>query len=234
MPIDLLRVLVGRNYRRQCSHIDQSVAAGDIEPRQRHHVAQECCQVVALHLGDMVGLGSGEQHLVNARAPQQPRNDAAMSIAEALEDRVDGAPRILKHFAAGQERAKNVHEHDLPGIVAEVLVIKCIDDFRLVGFKAPLHQGGERPIGRAFDTVGNIERGEPHIGILRERPRIEEAAGLQKAKSMLVACRPQVLPIKIMRPLGIVLARRCVMVMIGQKGDEIACRAGAHPAAAKL
>jgi hypothetical protein len=51
---------------------------------------------------------------------------------------------------------------------------------------------------------------------------------------MLVACRPQVLPIKVVRPLGIVLARRCVMKMIGQKGDEIVRSVGAHPAATEL
>ena len=51
---------------------------------------------------------------------------------------------------------------------------------------------------------------------------------------MLVACRAQVLPIKFMRPSGIILARRSVMVMIGQERDEIARSPGAHPAATQL
>jgi hypothetical protein len=157
-----------------------------------------------------------------------------MPITEAFQDRVDGAPRVLEHLAAGQERAKDVHKHHLPRIVAEVLVIKRHDDFGLVGFKAPLHQGSKGPVSRALDTVGNVERGEPHVGIFPERTGIEEAAGLKEVEPMLVACRPQVLPIKVMRPFCIGLTCRCVVAMIGQKGDEIARSAGAYSAAAEL
>src|SRR5262245_22516205 len=173
--------------------------------------------MVALHLGDMIGLGRGEQHLLDARALQQPGNNSAVAITEAFQDRVDSVPRVFEYLAAGQESAKDVHKNDLPRVVTEMLAIKRHDDFDLVGLKAPFHQSSQRAVGAVFDILRNIERGKPHIGVFPERARIEKAAGLQKAEPVLVARRPQVLSIKFMRSPGIVLACGSVMTMISEK-----------------
>src|SRR4029077_12670768 len=176
-------------------------------------IAQQCGEMVALHLGDMISLGGCEQHLLDTRALQQPRDNSAMPIAKAFQYRVHGVPRVLEYLATGQQRAKDVHKHHLSRIVTEMLAVKRHDYFGLIHFKALLHHCGQRAIGAALKVVWNIKRGEPHIGVFSERAGIEEAAGLQKVEPMLVARCPQILTIKLMRASGIFLARRSVMTM---------------------
>src|SRR5437870_4028589 len=43
LPIDLQAIFFRRNDRRQGCYIDDSFAAGNIERRQGHHIAQKCC-----------------------------------------------------------------------------------------------------------------------------------------------------------------------------------------------
>src|SRR5262249_346991 len=149
-------------------------------------------EMVALYLWDMIGLGSCEQHFLDTGALQQPRDNSAMPIAKAFQDRVHGMSRVLEYFAASQQGAKDVHEHHLARIVAEMLAIERDDHFGLVRFKASLHQCGQRAIGAVLEIVRNIEWREPHVRAFPERTGIEEAAGLQKVEPMIITCCPQV------------------------------------------
>src|SRR5215471_8694004 len=157
-----------------------------------------------------------------------------MPIAKAFQDRIESVPRVIEYLTARKESAEDVHKHHLSRVVAEMPVIKWHNDFRFVGFESSFHQSGQRAVGTAFEIARNIERGEPHVGVSLKRTGVEEAARLQKAEPVLVACRQQVLSIKFMRAPGIVLARKSVMAMIGQKGVEIARGAGPHSAPTEL
>ena len=92
---------------------------------------QQGGEVVALDVGHMVGLGGGEQHPVDVRAEQQLREDAAVAVAEAVEDGVEREPRILEGVAPGQQRAQHVDQHDLARIVAEVILVEALTASRL-------------------------------------------------------------------------------------------------------
>src|SRR5690242_9028619 len=159
--------------------------------------------MVALHLGDMIGLGCSEQHLLDSNTLKQPQNNSAMSVTKAFQDRIESMPRVLEYLAARKESAENVHEHHLSRVVAEMPVIKRHHDFGFVGFESSFHQSSQRAVGTVFKIVRNIEWGEPHVGVFHERTGVEEAARLQKAEPVLVTCSPQVLSIKFMGPLGV-------------------------------
>src|SRR5215831_16667282 len=55
MPIDLLSILFRRNDRRERRYIKHRISAADIKRRKRDHAAQQRGEMVALHLGDMIG-----------------------------------------------------------------------------------------------------------------------------------------------------------------------------------
>ena len=113
LAVDLLGVLRGRYHRSKRHHLQLRIAALDLERGKSRHVAQQGREVVALNVGNMVGLGGGEQHLVDVRAEQQLRDDSAVAVAEALQDGIDGAPGILERLASGQQRAQHIDQHDL-------------------------------------------------------------------------------------------------------------------------
>ena len=59
------------------------------------------------------------------------REDAAVAVAEAVEDGVEREPRILEGVAPGQQRAQHVDQHDLARIVAEVILVEALTASRL-------------------------------------------------------------------------------------------------------
>ena len=84
LAVDLLRIFRRRDDGGERRDIQLRIAAPDLERGERRHVAQQRRQMVALDVGNMIGLGGGEQHLVDVRTEQQLGEDAAVSVAEAL------------------------------------------------------------------------------------------------------------------------------------------------------
>src|SRR5712671_7061767 len=177
--------------------------------------------MVALDFRHVIGLGSREQRLVDARTAQQPRHDAAAAVAKALQDGLHRQPRIVKGIAPGKERAQNVDQDDLARTAAKMIFVKTADGLALVHFKAIRHQGAQRS-GDRLHTDGNIERCKPQIGHLSDVAGAEETAWLQETQSVAVAHVPQEGAIEIVRLARDLFARDFVVPMLADIGHESA------------
>ena len=149
------------------------------------------------------------------------REDAAVAVAEAVEDGVEREPRILEGVAAGQQRAQHVDQHDLARIVAEVILVEARHRLALVDLEALLHQRAERVSGRKSSAPSrDLERREPEIGHVAEIARTQEAARLQMAQAVPVARRDEVGAIEIVRLLGGLLAGGFIGAVLGDEAPE--------------
>ena len=163
------------------------VAALDVERRESRHVAQQRREMVALDVGHMVGLGGGEQHLVDVRPEQELGEDAAVAVAEALQNGVEREPRVVEGVAAGEERAQHIDQHDLARVMAEVILVESRHRFPLIDLEPFRHQGAEGIRAGRIVALPDLKRRKPEIGHVAERSRTQETAGLQKAQAVTVA-----------------------------------------------
>ena len=182
LAVDLLDVLRGRDHGRERRHLELRVAALDLERGERRHVAQQRREMVALNVGNMIGLGGGEQHLVDVRTEQQLGEDAAVTVAEALQNGVEREPRVVEGVAARQQRAQHVDQHDLARVMPEVVLVERRHRLALVDFEALRHQRAERVRGERVDGLGDVERREPQIRHVAERPRHRKRPGCRKLR----------------------------------------------------
>ena len=102
LPVDLLHILGGGNYRCKRGDVDAGVGAAHIERGKGRHAAQQLRQMVALDIGHMVGLGRCEQHPIDVRAAQQFCDDAAVAVAKTFQDGGKREPGVVEGLAAGQ------------------------------------------------------------------------------------------------------------------------------------
>ncbi len=228
LTVDLLGLLRGRDHRGDSHHVELRIAAPHLDGGERRHVAQQRREVVALDVGNMVGLGGREQHLVDMRPEQQPGDDAAVAVAEAFEDGVERAPRILECVAAGEQRAQHVDQHDLPRIAAEVLLVEPRHRLALVDVETLRHQRAERMRREHLGALGHVEGREPEIRHVSERAATQEAARLQEAQTVPVARLDQARAIEVVRLLGDLFAGIFVRPMLADEGAEIARNLRAH------
>ena len=201
-------------------HVDLRVAALDLERREGRHVAQQRGEMVALDVGHMVGLGGGEQDLVDVRSAQQLGENAAVAVAEALQNRVEREPRVLERVAACQQRAQHVDQHDLARVMAKMILVERRDHLALVDLEALRHQRAERVRRKHAAPLRHVERREPEIGHdRRATAAAEEAAGLQKAQAVPVARLDEIGAVEVVRLLRHLLARDLVRPVLREERE---------------
>ena len=88
----------------------------------------------------MIGLGSGEQDAVDARAHQHA-GEAVPAGAKTGEDRRERVFEVVQRRRSGIERRKGIDQHDLPVEPREVLAEERPHHRALIGLEAPLHHG---------------------------------------------------------------------------------------------
>jgi hypothetical protein len=185
--------------------------------------------MVARDVRHMIGLGRGEQHLVDVLAADQLRQQIAGAVTEALQNRLEREPLILERIAAGEQRAQYVHEHDLPREPAEVILVEAADHLALVDVVALLHQRAQR-IGRQVRAVRHVERREPEERRVGEIARTQEASGLEKAQPMRIARAGEEGAVEVVRLLRGLLAHGLAVAMLLDELEEFSSRLGAQAA----
>ncbi len=135
----------------------------------------------------MVGLGGGEQELVDA-AGEQRGEPVAGADAEHAQDGVERLLQIDDRVAAFVERAEHVDEHDLPVEAAEVIAEERAHDVRLIALEAARHHRGEGVTTIALLGVEG-ERAERQERRAFEVARQQEAAGARRVQHVVVGAR---------------------------------------------
>ena len=170
LAVDLLGVLRGRDDRRQRRHVELRVAALDLDRGEGRHVPQQRREMVALDVGHMVGLGGGEQDLVDVRSEQQLGENAAVTVAEALQNGVEREPRVLERVAARQQRAQHVDQHDLARVVPKVILVERRRPLRACRFRSAPPSARRACAAQTCRPLAHVERREPQIRHVAERP----------------------------------------------------------------
>ena len=82
------------------------------------------------------------------RPEQQLGENAAVTVAEALQNGVEREPRVVEGVAARQQRAQHIDQHDLARVMPKVVVVERRDHLALVRFETLRHQRAERVRGK--------------------------------------------------------------------------------------
>ena len=104
---------------------------------------------------------------------------------------VERQPGIVEGVAPGEQRAQHVDQHDLPAIMAEVLVVEARHRLALVDLEALRHQRAKRMRRERIGALDDIERREPQVRHVAEVAAAQEAARLQETQTVVVAGREQ-------------------------------------------
>ena len=149
--------------------------------------AQDRLEPVVARGVDVVGLGGGEQQLVDA-AHEQRAQPVGGAGAEHAQDGFERALQIDDGIAALVERPEHVDEHDLAVEAAEVVAEERPHDVRLIALEAPRHHGGERG-ARVARLGAERERTEGEQRRALEVARHQEAARTRRVQHVVVGAR---------------------------------------------
>jgi hypothetical protein len=129
----------------ECHHIRRSATALDPRKRMPDDEREDGLEPIMIAVMELIGLGGGEQHLVDARREKRGE-PSALPNPEGLEHVSKRVLEILHRSRAGIERAQHIDKHDLPIKPREMIAEEGLNDERFVGFVAPLESRVERRI----------------------------------------------------------------------------------------
>ncbi|MNY06081.1 hypothetical protein D3C86_1388230 [compost metagenome] len=125
----------------------------------------------------MVGLGGGDQHLVDSPADQR-RQQAVGAGAETGKHITERTLQILHGFRPAIDGLQRVDQDDLPVEAGKMLAEEGFDNDRLISVVAPFHHGAQRALGRFL--VGEArKRREGQCGRPFQIAGHQETAGRQ-------------------------------------------------------
>ena len=87
----------------------------------------------------MVGLGRGKEDFLDPFAAQKLRQKSVASGFEAAKDIAHGSAQILDRTGALIDRAKRIHQHDLPVNPRKVIAKERFDHLPLIRLEPPRH-----------------------------------------------------------------------------------------------
>ena len=157
----------------------------------------------------MVGLGGGEQDLLDPPAAQQAAQPAIATGAKSAQHIRHGAPQVLNRLRPLMHRAQHIDQHDLAVDPGEMIAEERLHDLGLIAFITPRHlapqtaaqgRGGLRQRGkRQHRTAGKVARQQkaPRRAIRpATRPRRRQIGGEGGGKALrppLIQPQPAIL-----------------------------------------
>ena len=149
--------------------------------------AQDRFEAVVARGMDVVGLGRGEQELVDAPADERAEPRGAPD-AEHAQHAVERVLQVGDGLAPLVHGAEHVDEHDLAIEPAEMVAKERPHDVRLIALEAPRHHGGERA-ARDRAPLFERQRAEGEQRRAFEIARHQEAAGTRRVQHMVLGPR---------------------------------------------
>src|SRR6201989_1063402 len=109
-----------------------------------------------------------------------------------------------------------------------MILVETLYHLPLVDVEALGHQRAKRAGREHVDAFGDIERREPQIRDLAQRPPTKEPAGLEKAQAMPAARLEKIGAIAIVQLFGDLLARSFLGPMLSEQTQKVARDLGAQ------